>query len=153
MSENVAVPLSAATTRYGVVVVAADHPLGRDDRPDLPVVGQVQQPGDEHAVAGHALRHAALAVDLRVAGRGRRSLDDEPALGPDRHDDRVLDLLGLDQAEDLGAEVLRPVRPAQPAAGDVAEPQVHPLQPRRVHPDLMRRNGFGHAGDPAADRA
>ena len=133
--------------QVGVVVVAADHPVRRHDQAGVPVVGQVEQPGDEHPVAGDAFGKLLFAVGLRIAGGRRRALDDEAALGPDRDDDGVLDLLRLDQAEDLGAEVLRPVRPAQAAAGDVPEPQVYAFQPRRVHPDLMGRNGFRHARD------
>jgi len=36
----------------------------------------------------------------------------------------------LDQAQDLSAEILAPVRPAQPAARDLAAAQVHALDPR-----------------------
>jgi hypothetical protein len=39
-------------------------------------------------------------------------------------------ICALTRPEDLGAEVLGPVGPPQPAAGDPAEPQVHALQPR-----------------------
>ena len=113
----------------------------------MPVVGQVEQPGDELPVAGDALGKLPFAVRLRITGGRRWAFHDEPTLRPDRDDDGVLHLLGLDQPEDLGAEVLRPVRPAQAAAGDVAEPQMYALQLRRVHPDLMGRNGFGHARD------
>ena len=66
----------------------------------------------------------------------RRSFDHEPALGPDRHDQRVLDHLRLHQAEHLGPEVLGPVRPAQAAAGHLAPAQMDGLDPRRVHEDL-----------------
>ena len=69
----------------------------------------------------------------------RRPLDDEAALGADRHDQRVLDHLRLHQPEDLGAEVLAPVRPAHPAARDPAAAQVHALDARRVDEDLELR--------------
>ena len=94
------------------------------------VVGQVEQAADERPVALHDLVAQALEV-------GRRPLDDEAALGPRRHDDRVLDHLRLHQSEDLGAEVLPPVAPAQPAAGDRAAAQVDALDPRPAHPDLV----------------
>ena len=117
------------------------------------VVGDVEQPGDEQLVAGDALVARGVAVGGGVAGGRRRLLDDEAALGADRDDDGVLDRLRLDQAEDLGAEVLPPVRPPQAAAGDGAEPQVYALDPRRVHEDLelrprqwaVRRSGSGSA--------
>ena len=77
-----------------------------------------------------------VAVGGGIAGGHRRLLDDEAALGADRDDDGVLHRLRLDQAEDLGAEVLAAVRPPQAAAGHEPEPQVHALDPRRVHEDL-----------------
>ena len=40
--------------------------------------------------------------------------------------------MGLDQAQDLGPEVLAPVRPPQAAAGDHAETQMDALDPRAV---------------------
>ena len=67
-------------------------------------------------------------------------LDDEPALGAHRHDHRVLHHLGLDQAEHLGAVVLGPVAPPQPAAGDRPAAQVDTFHPRRAHEDLVLRD-------------
>ena len=93
------------------------------------VVGDVEQPAHERPVAG---RDLGLQ---RVPAQGWRR-HDEPALGADRHDDGVLDGLGLGQPEDLGAEVLRTVRPAQPAAGDGPAAQVHALDARGVDEDL-----------------
>jgi hypothetical protein len=72
---------------------------------------------------------------------------DEAALGADRHDHRVLHHLRLDQAEHLGAEVLAPVRPAQAAARDRAEAQVHALDARRVDEDLELRPRLRQVGD------
>ena len=125
----------------GVVTVAA-HDIGWGD--DLAgglvdVVGEVEQPRDEQLVAGDALGALRVAVGGRVAGGLRGLLDDESALGADGHDDGVLHGLRLDQTEDLGAEVLLAIRPAQPAAGDEAEPQVHTLDARRVDEDLEHR--------------
>jgi hypothetical protein len=51
---------------------------------------------------------------------GWQILQHEAALGADRHDDGVLDLLGLDQAQHLGAEVFAAVRPAQAAPRHLA---------------------------------
>ena len=89
---------------------------------------------DEDAVALGALRQPGGAV----AGR-RQLLGQEAALGADRHDHGVLDLLRLDQAEHLGAEVLRPVGPAQAAARDLAEAQMDALDARRIDEDLVER--------------
>ena len=118
-----------------VVAVVAHHVLGRHRRAGHPVVGDVEQAGDEHPVGRLALLQPRLAVDRGVG----QLLGVEPALGAGRHDDGVLHHLRLDQAEDLGAEVLAPVAPAQPAAGDRAEAQVHALDPRAVDPDLELR--------------
>ena len=98
--------------QVGVVAVVPDHAGRRHHLAVAQVVGHVQHGGDEGLVAGEHLGLVGLAV-----GRVRQVLADEPALGPGRDDDRVLDLLGLGQPEDLGAEVLPPVRPAQPATG------------------------------------
>src|SRR5699024_3262874 len=43
----------------------------------------------------------------------------------------------LDQAEDLGTEVLTAVRPAQAPTGDGSVPQVYALHPRGVAEDLV----------------
>ena len=84
------------------------------------------------------------------ASRSRRVgqlLAEEAALGADRHDHGVLHHLRLDQAEHLGAEVVAPVGPAQAAARDRAEPQVHALDPRRVDEDLELRPRLGQVRD------
>ena len=97
------------------------------------VVGDLQQRADEDAVGGLALFHPGAAVD----GRVRQLLGEEAALGAGRHDHGVLDHLRLDQAQDLGAEVVAAVRPAQAATGDLAEAQVHALDARGADPDLV----------------
>ena len=148
VSENVAVPLSAATTRYGSSPSCRTTRAGGTTWPRLEVVGHVQHGADEHPVAGQHLALVGLAV-----GRVGQLLADEAALGAGRHDDRVLHLLRLGQAEDLGAEVLRPVRPAQPAAGDVGEPQVHALEPGRVDEQLELRAAARAGRAPAPRRA
>jgi hypothetical protein len=117
-----------------VVGVVAYHVVGRQDLPADEVVGDVQQRGDELAVAGHSVGPVGL-------------LDHESALGPHRHDDGVLHQLRLDQAQDLGAEVLPPVRPADAAAGHRAEAQVHPLEQGRVDEDLEPGPGGRQVGD------
>ena len=114
-----------------VVAVPPDHAGRRHHPVTVDVVGHVQHARDERLVAGQHLGLVRLAV-----GRVGQPLAHEAALGAGRDDDRVLDLLRLDQAEHLGAEVLEPVRPAQPAARDPAEAQVHRLQPGRVDEDL-----------------
>ena len=74
----------------------------------------------------------------------RRALEDEPALRAHRDDHGVLDHLRLHQAQDLGAVVLQPVRPADAAAGDHAAAEVHARHLGREHEDLPQRHRLGH---------
>ena len=89
---------------------------------------------DEQLVGGGALRPGSPR-----AAADRQQLRHEAALGADRHDHGVLDLLRLDQAEHLGAEILRPVGPADAAARHLAEAQMHALDARRIDEDLVER--------------
>ena len=97
-----------------------DHPLRSDDRTGgrVDVVGDVEQSGDELPVTPDD-------------GLPRRSggVLHETALRTERHDHGVLDRLRLHQAQNLGAIVLGPVRPAQPTARDETEAQMHTLHP------------------------
>src|SRR5262249_13340862 len=79
-----------------------------------------------------------------------QQLGHEPALGTDRNDDRVLDLLRLGQAENFGTKILRPVRPADAAARDLAETQVHAFDPGRIDEDLIARSRQRHGVKRAA---
>jgi hypothetical protein len=110
--------------QVGVVHVVAHHVAGRHHGALDHVVGDVQQARQEQLVAGNTLGHQGLAV------RGRWCiLQHKTTFGADRHDDGVLDLLGLDQTQDFGAEVLAAVRPAQAATRDLATTQVHAFNP------------------------
>ncbi len=121
-----------------IVAVVAHAVLRMHDLAFDEIVGDVEQAVDEQAVAGHAFG------ELRIAVAGdRRTLDEEAALGTDRHDDRVLDHLRLDQAEHFGAEILAPIRPAQAAARDRAEAQMHAFDARRIDEDLAIRARLG----------
>ena len=86
------------------------------------VVGEIEQRPDEHPVAVDDL-------SSRRVGVGRLTLDDEPALRSGRHDHGVLDHLRLHQPEYLGPEILSPVAPTQPAAGDRPAAQMDTLDP------------------------
>ncbi len=125
-----------------VGVVALDL-RRRHDAGAHPVVGEVEQAAQVVLVAGDPLAQVRLAV-----GRRGRALQHEAALGADRDDDDVLHHLRLDQAQDLGAEILGAVGPAQPAARDLAAAQVHALEPRRVDEDLEHRLRLGQPGHP-----
>ena len=117
--------------------VARRHRLAVDE-----VVGDVEQPADERLVAGDALGQPRVAI-----GRVGQLLAEEAALRADRHDDGVLDHLRLHQAEDLGAEVVAAVGPAQATTGDGAEAQVDALDPWRVDEDLEARPRLRQVGD------
>ena len=111
------------------------HPPGDD------VVGDRQQRADEDFIGGAALGGPTLAVD-RGAGE---LLGIEPALRARRHDHRVLDALGLHQPENLGAEVIAPVGPAQPPARHRARAQVDALDPPRIDENLAPWQRLGEA--------
>ncbi len=66
-------------------------------------------------------------------------LTTNPPLRSHRHDDGVLDLLRLHEPENLRAEILAPIRPADAAARDVTHAQVHALHPRREYEYLEQR--------------
>ncbi len=136
-------PLVGGDDQVRVVPVEPDHAGRRHHGVADDVVGDVEHRADERPVAGEHLRLVGVPV-----GRVGQLLADEPALRAGRDDDRVLHLLRLDQAEHLGAEVLGPFRPAQAAARDRAEPQVHRLKPGRVDPDLELRPRRGDHGHP-----
>ena len=132
MSLNVAVPLSAATTRYGSSPSWRTVSGGGTMAPADDVVGEVEQTADELAVAGHTF-------GTELVGAGRGPLQDEAALGAGRHDHRVLDDLRLDEPEDLGAEVFASIAPPDAAAGDPAVAEVNSFDAWRAHPDLEHR--------------
>jgi hypothetical protein len=123
--------------------VARRHHLAADD-----IVGQVEHGGDEQPVGSGRPRPGS-----RRAAADRQPLRHEAALGADRHDHRVLDALGLLQSQHLGAEVLRPVGPADAAAGDLAAAQMHPLDVGRIDEDfgIGPRLGQGVLDAPALD--
>jgi len=120
---------------------------GRDDAPGsgADIVGDVEQRRDEHLVSGDA-----LGLDRVARTAGRQMLWNETALGPDRHDHGILDVLCFDEAEYLGAEILRPIRPADAATRHLAEAQMHALDPRRIDEDFVERPRQRHSVDLAA---
>ena len=131
----------------GIVAVVAHH-VGRRNhaacaRSDI--VGDVEQRRDEHLVGGDA-----FGLDGFARAAGRQIFRHEAALGADRHDHRVLDVLRLDQAENFGAEILRPVGPANAAARHLAEAQMHGFDPRRIDEDFVERPRQRHVVDFAA---
>ena len=112
----------------------ADRVRRRHDVVADDVVGELQKRAHEDAIALRSFREPGLPV-----AHGRKLLRHEAAFRADRDDHRVLHLLRLDEAEHLGAEILRPVGPAQAPARDLAEAQVHALDARRIDEDLVER--------------
>ncbi len=126
----------------GVGRVPADHALRRHDlAAAVEIVGQVEQAIQERLVGAHRL--GADGIDRTAT---RQGLGIESALGADRHDDGVLDLLRLDETQDLGAEVVLAVRPAQAAARHRTEAQVHAFDVRRPDEDFAIGLGFRQVG-------
>ena len=109
------------------------------------IVGDVEQRRDEQLVGG-----GAFGLDRLARAAARQPLRHEAALGADRHDHRVLHVLRFDQAQDLGAEILRPVGPADAAARHLAEAQMHAFDPRRIDEDLVQRPRQRHVVELAA---
>ncbi|RMN69924.1 hypothetical protein ALQ54_05713 [Pseudomonas syringae] len=127
------------------VIIVMTHDVDRrHQRALLKVVGDVQQPGDEDAVASDCLGLHFVAV----AG-GRQATRHEAALGTYRHNDRVLNLLGFYQAQHFGTEVFLAVRPAQAATRHVAEAQMHAFDTRRINEDFKLGHRLGQFGNQA----
>ena len=115
--------------QVGVIGISAHHPRRRHHLTRIAIdftggaidiVGDIEKPGHEQGVA----------LDTVGADVPGRLLDDESALRADRHDDRVLHRLRLDQSEHFSAEVFAAIRPTQATAGHLAEPQMHTLDAR-----------------------
>ena len=115
-----------------IVAVAAHHVLRREHVRAAEVVGDVEHAAEQRLVALHAFLLERGAVRRRI-------LDHEAALRAHRHDDHVLHVLRFHQAEDLGAEVLAAVGPADAAARHFAGAQVDAFHLRRVDEDLEHR--------------
>ena len=129
-----------------VAFVAHDVARRHDaSRSGSDVVGDVEQRRDEELVG-----RGALGLDGFARAAARQPFRHEAALGADRHDHRVLDVLCFDEPEDFGAEILRPVGPADAAAGDLAKPQMNALDARRIDENLVQRPRQRHGVELAA---
>ena len=109
------------------------HTRGRHDNAILDIVGDVEQRLDEDPVGGDPLFHHVVAR----AG-ARHQLRQKPAFRAGRNNHRVLHLLRFAQPENLGAEILRPIRPANAAARNRREAHVHAFDARTVDPNLAK---------------
>ena len=118
--------------QVGVVLVVAHDHAGRNDLLIDDVVGHIQQSANQRLIAGDHLGLLRFAL-------GGQAPHDESALGADRHDDRVLDLLRFHQSQYFGAEILASIRPTNAAAGHVTHAQMHAFHARREYEYLEQR--------------
>src|SRR5690606_31534769 len=115
----------------GIVTVMANDVHRRHDLIAVKIVGDREHGRDEIDIG----LTACLEDLLTVAARWKTTRI-EAALRADRHDDAVLHLLCLDEAEHLRAVVLSTIGPAQAAARDRPEAQMHALHFRTIDEDL-----------------
>ena len=108
-----------------VVPVVPNHIRGRHDYRFDDVVGEVEHARNQVLVAGNAFSHPGFALRHR-----RCVLGEETPFGADRDNDRVLDLLGFDQTQNLGAEVFTPIRPTHATTGNASHAQMHTFHAR-----------------------
>ena len=128
-----------------IVALLAHDVARRHDAGGADIVGDVEQRRNEDLVGGDAFR-----LDGFAGASGRQIFWHETALGADRHDDGVLDVLRFHQAQDFGAEILRPVGPADAAARHFAEAQMRGLDAGRIDENLVERPRQRHSVDLAA---
>ena len=127
-----------------VVSVACDNALGADNSlgavsTNGEVVGDVQQGADEDLVGLATLGDPCVAIHCGVG----QLLGVETTLRTGGDNDSVLHHLCLDQAQNLGAEVVTAVRPAQATTCDATEAQVNTLNARGVDENLELGAGQG----------
>ncbi len=114
-----------------VVAIAPDDAVARNDFALDEVVGEVEQAANERLVARNA-----FALNLIACAAARQLLWKEAALGADRHDDGVLDVLRLHQAEHFGPVIVAAIGPTQSAARHQAHAQVHAFDAWAVDEDF-----------------
>jgi hypothetical protein len=113
-----------------IVAIEPVHPHRRDRvAVRIQVVGHVEEARHEDPIL-------LVRQGTRLAGRESGSPQDEATLGADGHDQPVLQHLGHHQPEDLDAQVVRAVAPAQAPARHRPAPQVDAQELGRVHHDL-----------------
>ena len=107
----------------GIVAVMDHHIIGMDDPVVHNVVGNRQQGPDEDFIGLCPFGKPCIAVNAHVG----QSLGVEAAFCAGRHDNRVFNALRLHQAQNLSAEVITPVGPAQATTRHRASAQVNAL--------------------------
>ena len=134
-------PLVGRHHQIRVEIVVADHPLGMLDPLADPVVGEIEQPAHQGLVGG-------LGEGCPLFPSAPGGFDDETALGTDRDDQGIFGHLGFHQTENLGAEIIGAVGPADSPPGHIAAPQVNPLHGGGVDVNFKQRPRRRHVDDP-----
>ena len=116
----------------GVITVADHDAVGMHDLVFDQIVGDRQKAADEDAIAFGALCQPSIAIGSRIG----QALRIKTALRTRRHNHRIFHPLGLHQAKDFGAEIIAPVRPAQPTSGNRPGPQMDTFDTRRIDENL-----------------
>jgi hypothetical protein len=98
------------------------------------IVSDRKQGADENAVAFGALGEPCLTV-----GGAWQRLRIETTLCAGRHDYSIFNALRLHQAEDFGAEIIAPIRPAQAATRNWPSAQVNALNAGGVDENFAPR--------------
>ena len=119
----------------GIVAVVADDPLRRHDAFAVEIVGDVEEAARRRCGRPPSPRQGRRRGRRRPAG----VFGTKPPLAPTGTITAFLTCCALTRPEHLGAEILRPVRPADAAARDPAEAQMHAFDARAVDEDLAER--------------
>ena len=130
-------PLIGGNHQVVVVTVASNYALGADYGfgavgSNGEVIGHIQQGADKDLVGFATLGNPGVAVHSGIG----QLLGVETTLGAGWNNNSVLDHLRLDQAQNLGAEVVAAVGPAQTATRHIAKAQVHTFHTRGVYENL-----------------
>ena len=122
----------------GIVAIVANSIGGRQNRVAVEIVGDRQKRADEELVSVTPGLENRLATAIH-----RQALGIEPALGADRHDHGILDLLCFHKTQNLGAVILGAVRPAQTTARNGTEAQMNAFDRSAINEDLAEGSRLG----------
>ena len=125
-----------------VVRVAPLDVLRRHDFAADDIVRDIEQPSNEDLVGGNS-----LFLNIVAGPTARHLFGHESALGADRNDQGVFDVLRFHQAQHFSTKVLAAVGPANATARDMTHAQMHAFDARRVDENLKFRPRQGQAGD------
>ncbi len=142
MSEKVAVALVGGNHQIGIVALVAHHVRRRNDLAVGSILSVMSSRLDMNSLY---VATPSACTTSRAAPFGI-SLGTKPPLAPTGTITAFLTCCAFTSPEHLGAEILRPVRPADAAARHLAEAQVHAFDARRIDEDLVQRARQRQAG-------